>query len=135
MLSADFEATSFDFGLTDGLGMGVDTLHYEIGVLPDAAQRCSAQDPRPTSGGRGPDALSASRGTKRRLSRVTLRAVRDTPAVCVRAGKPRVGSGMRAATSASRGPPRAPLCTANTNGDRPLSGGMLDTRNVSRARA
>lgn len=43
VLSADFEATSFDFGRTDGLGMGVDTPHCEVEVLPDAAQRRRAE--------------------------------------------------------------------------------------------
>jgi hypothetical protein len=39
VLSADSEAISFGLGLTDGLGFGIDTFHYEVEVLPDAAQR------------------------------------------------------------------------------------------------
>lgn len=39
VLSADSEAISFGLGLTDGLGFGIDTFHYEVEVLPDATER------------------------------------------------------------------------------------------------
>jgi hypothetical protein len=43
VLSADSEAISCGLGLTDGFGFGVSTLHFEVEVLPDAAQRRRAR--------------------------------------------------------------------------------------------
>ncbi|MGD0680360.1 MAG: hypothetical protein ABSC94_33720 [Polyangiaceae bacterium] len=43
VLSADSEAISFDLGLTDGLGLGIDTFYYEVEVLPDASRRRRAK--------------------------------------------------------------------------------------------
>jgi hypothetical protein len=43
VLSADSEAISLGLGLTDGFGFGVNSLHYEVEVLPDAEQRRHAK--------------------------------------------------------------------------------------------
>lgn len=43
VLSADSEAISCGLGLTDGFGFGVDSLHYEVEVLPDSEQRRRAK--------------------------------------------------------------------------------------------
>jgi hypothetical protein len=43
VLSADSEAISSGLGLTDGFGFGIDGLHYEVEVLPDADQRRRAK--------------------------------------------------------------------------------------------
>jgi hypothetical protein len=43
VLSADDEAISSGLGLTDGFGFGASNLHYEVEVLPDAAQRRRAR--------------------------------------------------------------------------------------------
>jgi hypothetical protein len=43
VLSADSEAISLALGLTDGFGFGIDSLHYEVEVLLDSAQRRRAR--------------------------------------------------------------------------------------------
>jgi hypothetical protein len=43
VLSADSEAISLGLGLTDGFGFGIDSLYYEVEVLPDAEQRRRAK--------------------------------------------------------------------------------------------
>ena len=43
VLSADSEAISCSLGLTDGFGFGIDSQHYDVGVLPDAEQRRCAK--------------------------------------------------------------------------------------------
>src|ERR1700733_7321151 len=43
VLSADCEAISLGLGLTDGFGFGIDSLYYEVEVLPDAEQRRRAK--------------------------------------------------------------------------------------------
>jgi hypothetical protein len=39
VLSAESEAISFAQGLCDGLGCGIDTLYYEVEILPSRARR------------------------------------------------------------------------------------------------
>jgi hypothetical protein len=43
VLSADSEAISLGFGLTDGFGFGIDSLYSGVEVLPDAEQRRHAK--------------------------------------------------------------------------------------------
>lgn len=43
VLSADSEAISLGLGLTDGFGFGIDSLYYEVEVLPGAEQRRRAK--------------------------------------------------------------------------------------------
>jgi hypothetical protein len=43
VLSADSEAISLGLGLTDGFGFGIDSLYYEVEVLPDSEQRRHAK--------------------------------------------------------------------------------------------
>jgi len=39
VLSVDSEAISFELGLSDGLGTGIDTFYYEVEILPSREQR------------------------------------------------------------------------------------------------
>lgn len=39
VLSVDSEATSFELGLSDGLGTGIDTFYYEVEILPSRERR------------------------------------------------------------------------------------------------